>query len=189
MGRGKSLAFGYRDFGMEENLVVSYRPELPDFGVYPKWPMPGEEWIHPEDRQAAGKLAPSQRVFRRHKWDGEYYWLEYGEQSYRVKPSMWLPVPAVDLRVGEQVEVLQSKGDHDPGIFHVADIFFNLQLREVEFFLRRGEMRLASPFQRQALRPLHVKHRLRERTFEFKPPRDLTPESVELLNVGEVTSK
>lgn len=172
---------------MDEDLVVSYRPDLPDYGVYPKWPIQGEDWIHPEDRQRAEEFAPSFRVLRRHKWDGEYYWLSYGTTSYRVKPTMWLPVPAVDIEVGEQVEVLQSKGDHDPGIFRVAEVLFNIRLREVEFYLQRGEMRLASPFSRESLRPLIIKHHLRQGNFEFQPPRALTPRSVELLNVGNLT--
>ena len=173
---------------MEENMVISYRPELPDYGAYLKWPTPGEDWIHPEDRQQASELAPNRRIFRRHKWDGEYYWLQYGETSFRVKPTMWLPVPPIDVLVGEQVEVLQSKGDHDPGIFRVVEVLFNPQSRQVEYFLRRGEMKLATPFARSALRPIKITHKLRQTNFDFPAPKARTPVGVSLLNVGELTS-
>ena len=60
-------------------------PDMPDCGVYLAWPDDGTQWIHPDDIELATQWIPSNRVLRRHSYDGEYYRLQYGEQKIRVK--------------------------------------------------------------------------------------------------------
>ncbi len=166
----------------------SYRPDLPDWGVYLSWPEAGESWIHSEDVALAKHLVPSQRIFRRSAWDGSYYWLHYGELRLRVKPTMWVRVAQVDLDVGCQVEVLSRHGKNEAGIFRVGDILWEPHDGRVAFYLLRDNLPLKRSFSRQDLRPLHVRHNLRTGYFEHPAARFSVPDDVELLDVGDLFS-
>ena len=102
-----------------------YRPHLPDWGVYLRAPADGNAWVHPEDLQLAQTLIPSRRVFKRVRWDGEFYHLHYGPHQLRVRPTMWRRTPDVDLEVNQLVELLARSGAHDAGIYRIADILFH----------------------------------------------------------------
>ncbi len=172
----------------EKPVAVSYRPELPDWGAYLRWPSNGDEWIHPQDVELVRRLIPSRRVFRRSQWDGEFYHLHYGEKSFRVRPSMWVRVPDIDLDVGQQVELLSCQQRNDPGIYRIADIYFVPASGEIEYGLQSEELRLKRKFHRDDLRPLHVKHHLRSGYYEHPPATASIPDDVELLDVGKLTS-
>lgn len=161
-----------------------YRPSLPDWGVYLHWPDGGEACIHEEDLEAVKQLIPSRRVLLRNRWDGEFYWLEYGDLCIRVRPSMWVAVPAIDLRVNQQVEVLSHHGANDPGVFRIHEILFAPDQGRIEYFLRRGELPLERSFDRSDLRPIHVKHHLRVGYFQHERPKADPPEGLERLDVG-----
>ncbi len=166
----------------------SYRPDLPDWGVYLRWPSDGDEWIHHQDVELVRRLIPSRRVFRRSAWDGEFYRLHYGESTFRVRPSMWVRVPDIDLEVGQQVELLSHHRQNDPGIFRIAGIFFVPTTGEIEYALQTDELTLKRRFNRTDLKPLEVKHTLRTGYYEHPPASSQIPDDVELLNVGRLTS-
>ena len=168
--------------------VVSYRPELPDWGAYLRWPSNGDEWIHPQDIELVRRLIPSRRVFRRSQWDGEFYQLHYGETSFRVRPSMWVRVPDIDLEVEQQVELLSCQQQNDPGIYHIADIYFVPASGEIEYALQSDELRLKRKFRRDNLKPLYVKYQLRVGYYDHPPATASMPDDVELLDVGKLTS-
>jgi hypothetical protein len=172
----------------ETPAAASYRPALPDWGVYLRWPGNGEAWIHPQDIGLVRGLVPSRRVFRRSRWDGEFYHLHYGELRFRVRPSMWVRVPNIDLEVGQQVELLSSQQKNDPGIFRIAGILFVPARGEIEYALHGEELTLKRKFSRDDLRPLQVQHQLRAGFYEHPPATSNLPEDIELLDVGKLTS-
>lgn len=165
---------------------VSYRPDLPDWGVYFRWPDNGDEWICDADLKHAERLLPSLRVFKRDEWDGEFYHLRYGEITIRVRPSMWTSVPSVDIGVGQQVELLERHGENDPGIFRIHDIWYSLTKQECEFTLGRNDMPLAKRFSRKDLRPIFVQHHLRSGFYEHAQPKSNLPNDLERLDVGDL---
>jgi hypothetical protein len=166
---------------------TSYRPELPDWGVYLTWPTDGQSWVHPADLSLALRLIPSRRVFQRTHWDRTFYQLRYGELSIRVRPTLWVQVAAVDLQVGQQVELLARNGTNDPGIFTIHDILFCPRKQAIEFSLTQRGMVLLRVVSREDLRPLRVVHQLRSGFFQHLPQTFKFPPDLELLNVGELT--
>ncbi|HBE66700.1 MAG TPA: hypothetical protein DDW52_00995 [Planctomycetaceae bacterium] len=176
-----------KDSQPSELRPISYRPELPDWGVYLRWPADGVDWLHPDDVQRARSLLPSARVFRRETWDGEYYHLHYGRHRLRVQPSMWLPVAPVDLRVEQQVELLARLGRHDSGVFRIAEILYDAANRTVTFQLSRGEVTLERLFSRDDLRPISVKHHLRVGYYQHETPKQDAKFASDKLDVGKIT--
>lgn len=166
----------------------SYRPALPDWGVYMRWPSDGVEWIHPQDVDLVRRLIPSRRVLRRDAWDGEFYHLHYGELSLRVRPSMWIRVPDIDLEVGQQIELLSRHRKNDPGIFRIAEILLVPTSGEIEYALQNDELTLKRKFSRTDVKPLTVKHKLRAGFYEHPPATCDIPDDVELLDVGKLTA-
>ena len=167
---------------------ISYRPDLPDFGIYLRWPMDGDDWIHPDDLELARQLIPSRRVLSRQRWDGEYYHLHYGHWRLRVKPSMWLRVPDIDLEVGQQVELLSCHFRNDPAICRLTEILYCPVSQRFQFYLRGPALKLVKTFNRDDLRPLHVRHELREGYYQHPPTTAQLPQDLELLNVGDLTA-
>lgn len=172
------------DFGhkLEEQ---SYRPELPDCGVYINAPA-DENWVHPEDRQALGRLLPSDRIWHRFKWDGTYYWIRYGDAVVRVRPSMWLSIPTVDTEVGDQVEVLSKDQKNDPGIYHICDMNYDHRYRQILYRLSRRGLVLARKFERSDFQLLKRRQQLKPASFEHAPPKSKPPADAETLDVGRV---
>ncbi len=168
---------------------VSYRPELPDWGVYLTWPTEGQSWIHAADLGLALSVLPSRRVFHRTRWDRTFYQLHYGELSIRVRPTMWVRVESVDLQVGQQVELLSRDRTNDPGIFKIRDILFCPRKGVVEFALSQRGMTLPRMYSRDDLRPLNVVHNLRVGYFQHLPQKSRLPSDIELLDVGNLTAE
>lgn len=163
------------------------RPFLPDWGAYLRWPTDGQSWIHPNDLATALQMLPSRRVFQRTRWDATFYELRYGSVSIRVRPTLWLQVEPVDLSVGQQVELLSHFGINDPGIVVIADIMLAPGTHEVEFYLKRGEMRLPKGFRRSDLRPLYTRHALRPSDFNHQAVSTAAMASADWLHVGQLT--
>lgn len=168
------------------NDPISQRPNLPDFGCYLRWPEMGESWIHPEDIDRTKLLLPSRRVFKRTRWDGEFYWLQYGEHCIRVRPTLWVRVQDTDLDVGQQVEVLARFGENDAGIFRIVDILLHTDSGEVEFYLQQSELPLKRRFSRLDIRAVEISYNLRSDFFEPEPQKSHIPDDVELLDVGDL---
>jgi hypothetical protein len=167
--------------------VPSYRPDLPDFGVYIHWPAPGFSWIHPHDIALAAQLIPSRRVFQRVRFDDTYYHLRYGRKLIRVRPTLWTRMPMTDVLVGDRIELSSQFGRNDPGLACVVDVLANRQRDGFEYVLRRGEMVLPKSFRRDEFRLLSVRHRLRSGYYahpaaQYSPPADL-----ERLDVGDLS--
>ncbi len=81
-------------------------PRLPDYGCIPRWPQDGTDFIHCDDVSVAQRCFPSERVFRRDTFDGEYYHYRYGHVRFRLRPSMWLPVLGEGFNIGDSVETI-----------------------------------------------------------------------------------
>lgn len=165
---------------------VAYRPDMPDFGAYLIWPSTGVDWIHPDDLKLAERLIPSQRVFRRVKFDGLYYHLEYGPIQLRVKPTMWTGLPRCDALVGDRVELISHFGQYDPGIATIVDVHCNRAGDRLEFRLRRNEMTLPTVFSRSHFRVLSPRFLLRVGYYMHEPPAFSPPPDLDWLNVGEL---
>ncbi len=146
-------------------LPISYRPDLPDWGVYLRWPPNGDEWIHADDVELVRQLLPGPRVFKRTRWDGQFYHLQYGEILFRVRPSLWVRVPDIDLEVGQQVELLSDHGRNDPGIYRIAEILYDPRSSRIEYALHGISLQLDRHFDRHDLNPLHIAHSLRPSDF------------------------
>ena len=163
-----------------------YRPQLPDWGVYLRPPEGGDGWIHPLDRQLAQALIPSRRVFKRSSWDGEYYHLHYGRHRLRVKPTLWLQTPPVDLEVDQLVELLAKHGANDAGIYRVADVLYRPEMNQIEFHLKRDELVMEREFSREDLQPLEQHHDLRTGFYSHPPPKSKALDQLDLLDVGNL---
>ncbi len=169
------------------NNEISYRPDLPDFGVYLAWPAPGLGWVHPDDVGLAERWIPSPRVFERCRFDGEYYHLRYGEATIRVRPTMWTGVSEIDVQVGDQVELLSQFGRQDPCVAWVEDIHCLRAEGQIQYWLRRGQMTLPQSFQRSDFRPIALRHHLRTGYYIHQPPRFFPPADLELLKVESLS--
>lgn len=164
----------------------SYRPDLPDYGVYALWPSHGTSWIHPEDVSTAIALIPSRRVFERLAYDGTYYHLRYGAEHFRVLPTMWQTVPALDVRIGDQVEILSDFGQEDPGIATVTDILADLLHNRIEYRLRQRELALPSLVTRDQFRLLSPRFQLHESFYPHPPAHFLPPKNFDMLKVDDL---
>lgn len=165
-----------------------YRPDMPDWGAYLRWPDDGDSWICDQDIEMAKELLPSPRVFRRDHWDGEFYHLRYGQLILRVRPTMWTKVPPIDLSVDQQVEVLGRHGENDPGIFRVREIFYSATTQRCEFILGRRDLTLAKRFVRADLRPTSVKYHLRVDYYKHEKPKLQSSGEADMLDVGDILS-
>lgn len=165
---------------------ITQFPELPDWGVYSRWPMPGHSWIHAQDISLAIQLIPSGRVFKRSYWDRTFYLLHYGKARFRVRPTMWQPVEQVDLEVNQQVELLSCFGRNDPGIYRIAEILYSPRSQRIEFRVRRGSMELPESYLREDLRPLQVTRKLSPDLYNHPLPKAHFPTDLEFLNVGSL---
>ncbi len=125
---------------------VTIWPEMPDCGVYLVWPCDGVEWIHPDDVSLVESWIPSTRVFRRHSFDGTYYRLQYGEQSVRVKPSMWRRVEDEGLSVGDRVEILSHFQENEPGLGIISEMRFDKSSSRILYTVVSRELPLPRAF-------------------------------------------
>ena len=100
------------------------RPELPDYGTFPRWPAEGSDWIHPDDLETVMHLVPSERVFRREQFDGEFYHYRYGDIHFRLKPCMWLPLENEGVDIGDLVETTGLAMERELFIAHVSEALF-----------------------------------------------------------------
>ncbi len=166
--------------------MISLRPDLPDWGIYARWPADGEAWVHPDDRELARRLLPSRRIWRRNRWDGQYYWLQYGPAILRVQPTMWRRVPDCDLDVGQQVELLERHGKNDRGIYRIAELLHSDSSGSLEILLTRGTLAIARAFSRADLRPIEEKYNLRSGFYSHSAPKSSAADDVDRLDVGDL---
>jgi hypothetical protein len=143
-------------------LEMTIWPDMPDCGAYLVWPCDGSAWIHPEDVELASRWIPSTRVLRRIRFDGEFYHLRYGEQSIRVRPTMWHRVADEGFDVGDQVEVLGRFLENDPCIGRIVEIRYDKSNQRVLYTVESRELPLPRSFLADDLKPLNRRVELRE---------------------------
>lgn len=128
--------------------------QTPDrFGVYLWWPEEGTDWIHPDDVDLACKLIPSRRIFQRLVGDDGWSCLIYGESSIRVKPTLWLEVESDGYLVGDRVEIRSRLGQQRPAIATIEEMYWNRELKLVEYILATNQTVLPMPFQFADIQP------------------------------------
>ncbi len=141
-------------------------PDMPDCGVYLVWPMEGSQWIHPEDAELASQWIPSTRVWRRSQWEDGYYRLHYGNQTIRVRPSMWHRVDDEGFSIGDPVEILGRFLENEPCIGKVVEIRFHKPSGRIHYTIESRELALPRPFLTEDLRRLEEKVHLRASDFQ-----------------------
>jgi hypothetical protein len=145
-------------------------PPLPDMGVYLNWPEAGLEAIHPDDRELAQELIPSDRVFRRTSFDGIYYTVEYGNASFRIKPSLWLQLADEGFHIGDRVEVPSRMMQADPMIAVIAEMRYSAAQGAILYTLLHNEMPFPRGFTAPELLQLTQHAHLLPSDFPFPVP-------------------
>ncbi len=85
------------------------------WGLYQWFEEHGKELVHPEDIDNFRKLIPNGKVFKCIYADDTYLTLQYGRNTYRVKPDLFKVVPEPQKNFGDTVTILKSE--------KVAEIF------------------------------------------------------------------
>ncbi len=149
------------------------RPNLPDYGVFLRWPHPGESWVHPEDLDAAQMLIPGDRVFRRFDFDGDYYHYNYGDTLLRLKPAMWLPVNSEGLDIGNLVEVLPRFGRNEPMVGRIGQMRYDREEARIRYWLIWRDQLVPHGYLAEDLRNLTPNQQLRPGNTVHPVPRYL----------------
>lgn len=113
-------------------------PVLPDYGCIPRWPSDGQSFIHPDDVAVATRLFPSERVFRRDRFDGVHYHYSYGKIRFRLRPSMWLKVQPDGIDIGDEVETVGVGMERELFVAHVYGMYFIRRKGRILYRLRRS---------------------------------------------------
>lgn len=117
-------------------------PKLPDYGCIYRWPQDGQGFIHPDDVPLATKVFPSERVFRRDRFDGSYYHYSYGKIRFRLRPSMWLQVQSDGIDVGDSVETTGLGLERELFVAQVWGMYYVRRKGCILYRLRRGDSTL-----------------------------------------------
>ena len=125
------------------------------------WPQDGDGWIHPDDRQLAAWLLPSDRVFHYEGTEGRYNVLTYGDRVLRIEPVLWLEGPDEGLRVGHQVEVLSRMGKNWPRVGFIREMRWSEGRRVIRYQIRERDRKIPTPYAADDLRRIDA----------FSPPR------------------
>lgn len=136
-------------------------PQLPDYGCIPRWPQNGQGFIHPDDVAIATQCFPSERVFRRHAFDGVYYHYNYGELSFRLRPCMWLPVRSDGIDIGDTVETTGVGLESELFIAQIWGMHFVRRKGCILYRLRRRDKLVSNLFHAGQLRQLTDKSSIR----------------------------
>ena len=146
-------------------------PVLPDYGCIFRWPQDGVEFIHPDDREVALRCFPSERVFRREKFDGEYYHYCYGEVNFRLKPVMWLKVKEEGFDVGDQVETVGVGLERDRFVAQIWGVYYLRRKGRLVYRLRRGDQEVPHLYTSDELKQLTDKSKVETREGIHPPPK------------------
>ena len=146
-------------------------PILPDYGCIFRWPQDGVEFIHPDDREVALRCFPSERVFRREEFDGEYYHYRYGEVTFRLKPVMWLKVKEEGFDIGDQVETVGLGLERDRFVAQIWGIYYLRRKGRLVYRLRRGDQEIPQLYTSDEIKQLTDKSKVDPREGIHPPPR------------------
>jgi hypothetical protein len=129
-------------------------PQLPDYGCIPRWPENGYEFIHPDDVAIASRCFPSERVFRRFRFDGDFYHYSYGEIQFRLRPSMWLRVKSEGIDIGDAVETVGASLERELFVAEIWGMYYVRRKGRILYRLRRGTTTVPKLFAASQLRLL-----------------------------------
>lgn len=146
-------------------------PPLPDFGIIPRWPIDGDDFIHPDDREIATGCFPSERVLRRESFDGTYYHYSYGKFRFRLKPVMWLKVDHEGIDIGDQVETIGLGLERELFVATVWGMHYVRRKGCTVYRLRRGDQIAPRLYTRDQLRLLTDKNTVKEANFDYPAPK------------------
>jgi hypothetical protein len=138
------------------------RPELPDYGAFLRWPGEGSAWMHPDDRAVVMRMIPSERVFRRERFDGIHYHFRYGDIRFRLKPCMWLPLEDEGIDIGDLVETVGLAMERELFVATVIDALFVAEEGRRVYRLARGSSVQDRLYGADELKVLTDKTKLRE---------------------------
>jgi hypothetical protein len=124
------------------------------FGIFPRWPENGTEWIHPDDVETLTALIPSNRIFLREWTGGPYSLLIYGDLTVRANPAMWEPVLEPEYRIGDEVEICSLMGKNEPGLAVIREMYWDPYLKCARYELEQHDIRLPHTFTGADLRPV-----------------------------------
>ena len=141
-------------------------PDMPDCGVYLVWPQDGTDWIHPDDVAQVSDWIPSNRVWRRSKFEEGFYRLHYGDHSIRVKPTMWHRVEDQGYSVGDRVEILGRFLENEPCVGRIVEMRFDKRSGRIHYHIATRDLILPRPFLAEDLRALDQKVNLRTSDFD-----------------------
>jgi hypothetical protein len=133
--------------------------EYPFYVRYPRWPVDGEAWIHPEDRDEARPLILSDRVFRCDGVEEGYNVLRYGKVRIRVKPALWDEVSGEGFDVGQEVELRSNWGRNEPGLAEICEMFWSPYHGRIRYRVRQNAMDLDRDFSSDDFLPLDEQKR------------------------------
>ncbi|TWT81773.1 hypothetical protein CA13_32260 [Planctomycetes bacterium CA13] len=149
------------------------RPQLPDYGCFPRWPENGHDFIHPEDLKIVSRRIPSERVFRRDSFDGTYYLYRYGSTQFRMKPCMWLKVQPDGIDVGDTVETIGVAMERDLFVAEVYGMYYVRRKGCILYRLRRGEIVVPNLFTANSMKLLTDKSHVRPSEIPHPTPKAL----------------
>ena len=78
-------------------------PTIAEWGLYPWFEEHGRDLIHPDDFEDFRRLASNAKVFQCTACEREFVSLRYGERHFRVKPTLFKPVPKPLFDFGKRV--------------------------------------------------------------------------------------
>ena len=145
-------------------------PPLPDYGCFPRWPPDGQSFIHPDDVAVAVRCLPSERVFRRHAFDGVFYHYTYGSVRFRLRPCLWLQVKAEGIDIGDRIETIGVGMERDLFVAEVWGMHFVRRKGRILYRLRQGGNVVPRLYASHQLRLLTDKSTVREGDIDYPVP-------------------
>lgn len=136
-------------------------PQLPDYGCIARWPQDGFDFIHPDDTEKVRQLFPSNRVFRRERFDGRFYHCRYGEIEFRLQSCLWIPVSHEGFDLGDRVETTGVGMVRELFVGTIANMYFAQGEDGITYRLRRGTMQHSQTFSASMMRLLKDKKEIR----------------------------
>lgn len=145
-------------------------PQFPQYGCFPRISENGDDWIHPDDRSLVSKLIPSERLVRRESFDGTYYTYRYGNQSFRLKPVLWLPVRDEGLEIGDAVETIGQGMERELFVGQIWGAYYIRRKAKILYRLKRAGNPVPGLYPADALRLLDDKQHVRPSTVVHPQP-------------------
>ncbi len=161
-------------------------PPLPDHGCIIRWPSSNDGFIHPEDREVALSCFPSERVFRRDSFDGEYYHYSYGDVTFRLRPVMWLKVKSEGIDVGDLVETVGVGLERERFVAQVWGVYYVSRKGRILYRLKRVDQDVPRLYTADQLKLLTDKSKIEVRDGAHPQPR-WTGEAGERLKISTET--